>query len=256
MTAVDLENISVRYDEKIVLEHVSLQIEESRIVSIIGPNGSGKSTLLHTILGLKNPFEGKVRIFGLSPEMALKKRRIGFLPQKKQNGFDFPVTVYDVVAMPRLSSRRLFQTLSEKDKTIIRQSLELVEMAAEEKTHFGSLSGGQQQRVLIARTLAMEPSLLLLDEPSTGLDVVAQDQFYRLLQQLRDEKKLTILMVSHDIGAVSDIVDQVACLNRQIHFHGAAKECIPGEALEKVFGPNVQFVFHDRNCPTCRKQHE
>jgi zinc transport system ATP-binding protein len=121
--------------------------------------------------------------------------------------------------------------------------------------HFGSLSSGQKQRILIARALAINPTMLILDEPATGLDAVAQDSFYHLLTALRDSEGLTIIMVSHDIGSVSLFVDKIACLNRKIHFHGAPAKCIESqETMEAVFGKNVQFLFHDKNCETCTRK--
>lgn len=253
-TAIFLDHVWVRYNHHVVLQNIHLKIQKREIVSIVGPNGSGKTTLLNTILGFKDPFKGKVFVFGKDPQDIERNGMIGYLPQSSPHDTQFPVRVFDVVAMSRYGRKAFGGRLDIHDKEQIEDCLKKVEMSDFQSHHFGSLSGGQKQRVLIARALALQPKILILDEPSTGLDSVAQDQFYRILQKLRVDENLTILMVSHDIGVVSGIVDQIACLNKQIHFHGNPKACIPSEALNKVFGKNVHFVLHDKNCETCGKR--
>lgn len=252
MHAIELKNISVRYEYEVVLEDINLTVEEREIVSIVGPNGSGKSTLLKTIMGLKEPFIGNISVYGMEPEKARRKGVFGYLAQQSNYDGVFPVRVSDVVAMSRYAQCTFFEKLSRKDREVIEKSLQCVGMSEFQHRHFGSLSGGQKQRVLIARALALEPKILILDEPATGLDAVTQDSFYEILKNLRNESGLTIIMVSHDIGAVSEIVDRLACINRKIHFHGTPSECAPEEVITKVFGSNIHVVRHDKNCPTCR----
>lgn len=249
--AISVQDVSVRYGENLALDRIQFEVNPQEIVSVVGPNGSGKTTLIHTILGLIDPFQGIVRVFGDSPRKARNQGRIGFLPQETAADLRFPVSAYDVVAMAVSAQKRLFHFLSSSDRSKVMEALEKVQMDGSSQAHFGSLSGGQKQRILIARALAVQPRLLILDEPSTGLDIVAQESFYTLLQQLRNTEGLTILFVSHDIGAVSGVVDRIACLNRKIHFHGKPSYCVPSDALEKVFGKDVQFVYHDRGCQTC-----
>jgi zinc transport system ATP-binding protein len=155
--------------------------------------------------------------------------------------------------MSRYGRKRGLEWLDECDHEIIEAALDRIGMLDHKNDHFGSLSGGQRQRVLIARALALKPKILILDEPSTGLDVVAQDRFYKILQTIRDEESMTILVVSHDIGAVSSVVDHIACLNRKIHFHGKPHDRSPLDALDKVFGKHVHFLMHDETCETCEK---
>ena len=243
----------VRYGDTIALESINLTVSENEIVSIVGPNGSGKSTLLRTITGSLAPFRGEVRVLDQPPRKIRTTGAIGYLPQAMNYDDDFPIRVFDLVAMSRYAGKTLVERLDAKDRRLIHGALENVEMAHLRDAHFGSLSGGQKQRVLIARALAAGPRILVLDEPSTGLDTVAQDNFFRLLVNLRDTRSLTIIMVSHDVGAVCPIADMIACLNRKIHFHGKSSECVPPEALEKVFGKDVQFLFHDQHCETCRE---
>lgn len=249
--AIQLKDIWVRYDHRVVLEAIDLDIEVGEIVSIIGPNGSGKTTLLNTILAFKAPFRGEVKIWDQDYKQGRYPVRIGYLPQMSLST-KLPLSVFDVVAFS-IYSRKFFNRLSVNDCKRIESILDRIEIADLKNEHFGSLSGGQKQRVLIARALVQKPVILILDEPSTGLDVVSQENFYLLLKKLRDQNQMTILIVSHDIGAVSGIVDRIACLNRRIHFHGKTSDCIPAESLEKVFGKNVQFVYHSRHCQTCEK---
>lgn len=250
--AIDIKNAWVKYNGDIVLEDISFSVEEREIMSIVGPNGSGKSTLLRAIMGLKECCRGSVEVYGKNATTMRQNGIFGYLPQSSNYDAHFPVNVFDVVAMSRYSRRSVIEKLSGKDLELIHESLDRVEMLGLKDHHFGSLSGGQKQRVLIARALALKPRILMLDEPATGLDAVAQDSFYDLLRGLRDRENLTILMVSHDIGAVSEIVDRLACIKRKIHFHGKPGDCVTDETLSKVFGRNIHFIRHDKNCPTCR----
>jgi zinc transport system ATP-binding protein len=245
-----LRNVWIKYDESITLEDVSLEIGAGEILSIVGPNGGGKSTLLRAIMGFKEPYRGTVEIMGVSPRK-VQKGTIGYLPQKSSYDYSMPVSVFDVVAMARYAGKRMAENLNGADREAIGAALEAVEITTLRDRHFGSLSEGQKQRALIARAIAVRPRILLLDEPSTGLDALAQDSFYQMLLRLRDELGLTIVMVSHDIGAVSRIVDRLACLKTKMHFHGKPADCLSDESLAAVFGKNTLFVSHDRNCGSC-----
>lgn len=251
---ISLKNVWVKYDQVTVLEDINLSVNEKEIVSIVGPNGGGKTTLLNTIIGFKEPFRGDVSVFDENPTKTERSGIIGYLPQVSEYDRSFPVNVFDVVALTRHARKSFGRKLNRMDKNIILSALENVGMADYKDHHFGSLSGGQQHRVLIARALAGEPRLLVLDEPSTGLDAVAQDAFYHTLHRIRDEQDITIIMVSHDIGTVSSVVDQIACLNKKIHFHGKPEGGIPSDALEETFGKHVHFLVHDEHCRTCEKR--
>ncbi len=249
-TVISLQNVWVRYNESVILEDVSLSVREGEILSIVGPNGSGKSTLLRTIMGFKEPCRGTVTVMGKAPRKA-PRGSIGYLPQKSAVDYTMPVSAFDVVAMARYAGKGVFERLNDGDRSRIEEALKLVEIADRMNSHFGSLSEGQKQRVLIARALAVGPKILLLDEPSTGLDALAQDNFYQMLLSLRTSLNLAIVMVSHDIGTVSNIVDRLACLKTRIHFHGTPGECFSNENLSSVFGKNVYYVRHDKNCEGC-----
>lgn len=247
---IALHNVWVRYDGSVTLEDVSLEVSAGEILSIVGPNGGGKSTLLRTIMGFKEPFRGTVEVLGTAPRKT-RRGSIGYLPQKSSFDYSIPVSVFDVVAMARYAGKGLIERLDREDRADIIAALEAVEMDSLSNSHFGSLSEGQKQRTLIARAIAVRPIILLLDEPSTGLDALAQDNFYQMLLRLRDSLGLTIVMVSHDIGAVSRIVDRLACLKTKIHSHGKPADCLSNESLADVFGKNVMFVSHNKNCGSC-----
>lgn len=247
---IALRNVWARYNGSVTLEDVSLEVHSGEILSIVGPNGGGKSTLLRVIMGFKKPYQGTVEVLGSSPPKA-HRGAIGYLPQKSSFDYNMPVSVYDVVAMARYAGKQFVERLDQGDRSGIDAAIEAVEITKLRDHHFGSLSEGQKQRALIARAIAVRPRILLLDEPSTGLDALAQDNFYQMLLRLRDTLGLTIVMVSHDIGAVSSIVDRLACLKTKLHFHGKPADCLSNESLATVFGKNTLFVSHGGNCGSC-----
>lgn len=251
----ELSDVWVGYDGKWVLKSIFLDCRAGEILGIVGPNGAGKSTLLKVILGLIRPDRGSVALFGKKPG---KEARLetGYLPQISHAERAFPVTALDVVLMGLYNRTGLFRRPGREEKKTAMEMLAHVNMAGHAGQPFGSLSGGQQQRIHIARALASKPGLLLLDEPSTGVDSVAQEDFYLLLAKLRDEKGLSVIMVSHDIGVITSHADRVACLNTEVHYHGDPELCLSPEVMEKVFGKDLKIMVHDSRCATCSKRHE
>ncbi len=247
-----LEGLEVKYGNKTVLENIFLEVYPEEIVCVVGPNGGGKTTLLKVILGLKEYSKGKVLILGNPPDK-VNRKEMGYLPQKENISRNFPVSVFDTVMMGRYAKIGLFKKPGEYDREIVLNCLKTVKVEHLKDENINNLSGGQKQRVFIARALAMEPKILILDEPSTGLDIVAQEDFYKTLKEIKKTKKMAILMVSHDIGVVSTFVDKIACLNKTIHYHGKSGQPIPKDILEKVFGSNIQILVHDEHCHGCRK---
>ncbi len=245
-----LKNVYVKYNDKLILEDINLSFYKSEFITIIGPNGTGKTTLLKTIAGLVKPYKGEIKIFNRLPGNQ-PKGAIGYLPQGTVVNTRFPVKVSDVVLMGRYSLIGYLRFPSEQDKKIARNCLEELNIYEYAKSNFQELSGGIKQRVLIARALASEPKLLLLDEPTTSLDILSQRDFYNTLKKLRDERELSIIVVSHDIGVVTQYVDKIVCLNKKIHYYGKADKSLSTDILEKVFGKNVMFIVHDKNCLTC-----
>lgn len=235
---VKLEDVWVFYDGMPALEGVNLSINQGDFLGIIGPNGGGKTTLLKVILGLVKPSRGRVKVLGTSPDRG--RRSVGYVSQYSLFDRDFPISVWDVVLMGRLERAGLFKRYGEGDRTAAIQTLQTVGMLDLKDQQIGKLSGGQLQRVFIARALLTEPRLLLLDEPMASVDTVMQTEFYELLERLK--QRMAIVLVSHDIGAVSVYVDKIACLNHQLFYHGS-KEISP-EVLEATYKCPVQMIAH------------
>lgn len=254
---VDIEDVWVRFDGKWVLKSIYLKCYEGEILGIVGPNGGGKSTLLKVILGLIKPEKGSVRLFGRKPGKE-SRLDVGYLPQISHAERSFPVTALDVVVMGLYHHMGLIHRLMNKHKQAALEKLEQVGMAEHAKKPYGVLSGGQQQRVQIARALVSGPRLLVLDEPSTGVDSVGQEDFYELLAGLRDSpQRISVIMVSHDIGMVTTHADRVACLNREIHYHGDtdSDSDLDSDFHQKVFGKNLKVMVHDARCVSCKMRH-
>ncbi|MGA1862992.1 metal ABC transporter ATP-binding protein [Deferribacter thermophilus] len=251
---LEIKDLNVAFGNKVVLENINLFLHNKEIMAIVGPNGGGKTTLLKTILGIYKPIKGEIKILG-NKYKKLPKGLVGYLPQKDLINYNFPVLVKDVVFMGRKILKSFPYILNDQDREICFDALKRVNMEHLINTSFSNLSGGQKQRVLIARVLAMQPKILMFDEPATGLDVVGQEDFYELINKLREEDNITILMVTHDIGVISKYVDTVACLNKKIHFHGSPLDGKLSEVLDKVFGKNMQFIVHDSKCLTCMGHH-
>ncbi len=235
---VRLKDIRVHYYDIPVLEDITLSIFQHDFLGIIGPNGGGKSTLLKVILGLVKPDSGYVSVFGKPPEQV--RSRIGYVSQHPAFDRDFPASVWDVVMMGHYGKTGLFRRYHRADIVAAEKALVRVGMLEHGGKQIGRLSGGQQQRVFVARALVAEPKLLLLDEPTASFDTTMQTEFYELLEELK--KSLTIVMVSHDVGAISIYVDKIACLNRQLYYHGS-KEISP-EILEATYKCPVQLIAH------------
>jgi zinc transport system ATP-binding protein len=235
---IELNNIWVQYDGITVLEGINLIVKQNDFLGIIGPNGGGKSTLLKVILGLIIPDKGTVRIFDENPRYS--RKYIGYVPQYSLYDLNFPISVWDVVLMGRLGHTGLFKKYHDEDKKAVHKALDTVEMLEYKDRQIGNLSGGQRQRVFIARALAANPKLLLLDEPATGIDTHMQTEFYELLEALKTS--MAIVLVSHDISVISVTVDKIACLNHKLFYHNS-KELI-AEDLEQVYQCPVEFIAH------------
>ncbi len=237
-TVIELENVWVFYDQLPILESVNLVVHKGDFLGIIGPNGGGKSTLLKVILGLIKPTRGTVKVLGSYPDKA--RKRIGYVPQYNAFNLNFPISVKEVVLMGRIGRRGLFKKYSREDIKAADNALKTVDMLEYRDRQIGELSGGQRQRVFIARSLVSEPEILLLDEPATGIDTMMQKEFYELLEKLKAH--VTIIMVSHDLTAVSVLVDKIACLNGKLHYHGS-RELVPDD-IEASYCCPVELIAH------------
>jgi zinc transport system ATP-binding protein len=247
---IRLDDVWVKYGDITVLEGITLSIQDMDFLGIIGPNGGGKTTLLKVILGLINPSRGSVTVLGDSPERS--RRYIGYVPQISQFDREFPVTVLDVVLMGRLGRKGILRRYSEEDKRVAYEVLESVEMLELKDNQIGKLSGGQLQRVLLARALASDPKILLLDEPTASIDEPTKTELYELLKNLN--RKVTIVLVSHDIGVISSHVDKIACINRKLFYHGSKE--IEAEIIEKTYQCPVDLIAHGVPHRVLRKHKE
>lgn len=232
------------FQNRTALEEITLEIMEGEFVGIIGPNGSGKTTLLRALLGLISPISGEVQIFDCNCEKLRchHRARIGYLPQKEMIDPDFPVTVFEAVLMGRYSSIGLFHRPSGEDVAIARHALKEVGLLDYADTALGHLSGGQQQRVFIARALAQRPQVLLLDEPTTGIDITTQKTILELIKKLHDTLHLTILLVTHDINMIVPFVNRIALLKNKLYAAGPPKEVLTREILSRVYGKEVMVT--------------
>ncbi len=223
---VQVEDVWFSYGGRVVLEDVSLPVQEGDFLAVIGPNGSGKTTLLKIILGLLEPERGRVLILGRPPREFRDRGLIGYIPQKATH-FDpiFPASVREVVEMA--VRRRGMSRKAEDDA--VRAALEVVDMTGLERRRIGALSGGEQQRAFIARAIVRNPKILFLDEPTAGVDAATQKDFYGLLDRLNSGQGITIVLVTHDMAVVDKHVNRVACLNRRLVYHGTHAEFCSGE---------------------------
>ncbi|HNQ34788.1 MAG TPA: metal ABC transporter ATP-binding protein [bacterium] len=230
----------------LALDGINLEMDRGAFLAIIGPNGGGKTTFLKAILGQIPAAAGEIRILGWPPRLRQEKRpgAIGYVAQRSLLESDFPVSAFDVAMMGRYGRLGPGRRAGRVDREKARECLALTGLAGLAGRPFRWLSGGQQQRVLIARSLATEPELLILDEPTTGVDAASQEEFYRLLKKLQRDLALSVILVSHDISLVPAYSDQVACLNQRLHLHGKPAEVLRSEALQKAYGCQVDFLFH------------
>jgi zinc transport system ATP-binding protein len=238
---VDIRNLSFNYGDETVLRSVNLTIEPGEFLGLIGPNGGGKTTLLKVVLGLLKPREGEVFMFGRPLDDFTDWSRVGYVPQKPiYADTRFPVTVQEVVSLGRVAGAGLFRRFNAKDSAAVDQALEVVQMGHAKHRPITSMSGGQQQRVSIARALASEPDLLILDEPTTGVDIDSQDRFFKLLEDLKN-RGLTILMASHEIGLLLGEAGRLVCVNRELVYDGDPQEFMRKENLRKIYRRAERF---------------
>jgi ABC-type Mn2+/Zn2+ transport system ATPase subunit len=248
---LEVININVGYGEKIVLRDVSFQIPHGARVAVVGPNGAGKSTLFKALVGLLPLKSGKILIHGL--ELGLHKDCVAYVPQREEVDWKFPVTVSDVVMMGRYGKLGWFKRPSHADRVAVRRSLEQLGVAELESKSIGELSGGQQQRTFLARAVAQEPHILLMDEPFTGVDVTTQEATLHLLDSLR-ERQVTAIISTHDLNLAANRFDFILLLNERLVVFGRPAEVMRQENLAKAFGSSLLVMENgamlvDECCP-------
>ncbi len=222
MSILQVKNLTVKLNNKEILKDINFSLNESEILLVIGPNGGGKTTLLKAILKIV-PFEGEIYV--------KQGYKIGYLPQNVENVSNLPITIYEMLKF-----------FTNAKKTKIEEMLRTFNLLEHKNELFKNASGGQKQRTLIALSILTNSKILLLDEPTNNLDLNAQEEFYQLIKKLRDEYKISIIMVSHDIGVVSTIADSVLCLNKFMFYHGEPK--LSEKLLNRLYGSEMKVVFH------------
>lgn len=242
---IELKDVSFQYEYTQVLKNISLRVDEGDFLALIGQNGSGKSTLLKLILGLLKPMSGDIKLFGEPANLFKHREWIGYVSQKS-NAFNsgFPATVEEVVKSGLSQKVGLFKRYPKDTDILVKSALKDVGMEQFMKRNIGQLSGGQQQRVFIARALIADPKLLILDEPTVGIDRENVQAFYDMLAHLNEHHKMTMILVTHDVDTVSDRVSHVACLNQTIHFHGYKNDfdTISEEQIKSWNGHSVRKI--------------
>jgi manganese/zinc/iron transport system ATP- binding protein len=237
--AVDVHDLTVAYHRKPVLWDVDVQIPSQRLVAIVGPNGAGKSTLLKAILGLVPMASGRITVLGSA--LGQVRRRVGYVPQRESVDWDFPVDVLDVVLMGRYGHLGWIRRPGRADREIAQRCLERVEMAEFAKRQIGQLSGGQQQRVFLARALAQEAELYLMDEPFAGVDAATEKAIVEVLRSLRAEGR-TVVAVHHDLQTVPEYFDHVVLLNLRLIAAGPIDEVFTRDNLHRTYGRRLTLL--------------
>lgn len=230
---IKVTNLSYYYDSIPALDHISFTVDKGDFLGIIGPNGAGKTTLFQCMLGIVNDYSGEINLFGSDIRQNKKMlQRIGYVPQKKSVEQAFPATVSEIVSLGMIGNKINTESID--------SAIEFVELGAYRNKRIGELSEGQQQRVIIAKALVKQPDLLILDEPTTGIDSAAQQRFYDLLTKLNKDKGITIVWSSHDMNAVKKLASKVACIDRKLFFHGQSGDFFGNEERMKSY---VEFAM-------------
>jgi manganese/zinc/iron transport system ATP- binding protein len=237
--ALELHDLTVSYAKKPVLYGVDVQVPQGALVGIIGPNGAGKSTMIRAIMGLTPASSGWVQIFGETFEKS--RHRVGYVPQREQVDWDFPVNVMDVVLMGRYGRRGWLRRVTKEDKKIAEESLDKVGMLPFRNRQIANLSGGQQQRVFLARALAQQSDLYLMDEPFAGVDATTERAIVTLLQDLQSQGK-TILVVHHDLTTAKEYFDHLLLLNMRLVAFGKTQDIFTVEQLQKTYGGRLTIL--------------
>ncbi len=235
---IDIKDVKIVFGNKTVLKDINFTVEAGEFIGIIGPNAAGKTTLIKTILGLIKPVQGTVSVFGSYPSKV--RHRIGYVAQKPELNSHFPITVKDTVMLGRLGTNNFFGAYSVEDKKITEEILTVLNITNIADKKLTELSGGQLQRVWLARALVCQPEILILDEPTANIDVIAEEDIFKLLKDYNS--KMTILVISHDVAFISSYVDRVACVNQNLICHDI--ESVNGKTIEELYGIDVSMIHH------------
>jgi manganese/iron transport system ATP-binding protein len=253
---LEIQGINVTYFNKLVLEDVTFSVPHGERVAVVGPNGAGKSTLFKALVGLLPIKNGQILIHGLP--LGHHQDCVAYVPQREEVDWRFPVSVEDVVMMGRFGKVGWFRSLSKTDHEVVARSMDQMGILALAKRPIGDLSGGQQQRVFLARALAQEPHILLMDEPFTGVDVSTQEVMFALLDELKKEK-VTVMVSTHDLNMAGQRFDRILLLHRKLVAYGKPEEVFTREHVREGFGGQVLFLQDaaviDQCCPGDEHDH-
>ena len=236
--SLELEHVSVRYDDIPALHDITFRVNRGEQVAVVGPNGAGKSTLFNVIAGIVKPQHGSVRVYGSGPTRHIC---VGYVPQRNRIDWRFPASVSDTVMMGRIGKMGMFRWPSRRDRQLVQHTLEQVDMTAFAKRQIGELSGGQQQRVFLARALAQEAEVLLLDEPLSGLDMPSQESFFEILNSLQDQG-ITMLIATHDLNQAAQLFPKLMLLNHRLIAYGSPDEVLTESILVEAYGEQMHIV--------------
>ena len=241
----EVKNLFYSANNQSILEDISLTILPGDYCAIIGPNGGGKTTLIRILLGLQKPTKGSLKLFGQELRKFKRWYKVGYVPQRSaQLDQNFPATVLEVVKMGRIAKQKLFQRYTKEDYAAIENAMLKMDVTKIQNKLIGELSGGQRQRVMIARALASQPEVLILDEPNTGVDVISQQRFYRLLKELNKEEKMTIIFITHDIGVIADDIGRLFTVNQTLLTCNDPKEAISCEDMSALYGIDAHLIHN------------
>jgi len=238
---LEVSGVTAHYNGALALDNVSFQLCQGERVAVVGPNGAGKSTLFKVIAGVLHPTRGKVKVYGQGPGGHIC---ISYVPQRSQVDWTFPVNVVDVVMMGRIGRLGLLRWPGPRDWEYVRQCLEVVGMGDLADRQIGELSGGQQQRVFIARALAQEAELMLMDEPLTGLDLTSQEDIFRILEELR-RRRVTVMVATHDLSLAAERFDRLMLLNHRLLGLGEPDQVFTPERLMQAYGGHMRLIETD-----------
>jgi zinc transport system ATP-binding protein len=246
---LSINNLCFGYGKVEVICSISFTVEQGDYIALVGPNGAGKTTLIKNILGLVNQDNGRIELFGINRHNFVDWKRIGYLPQRS-NVFNplFPATVKEVVGLGLLSQKRFPKRYDAADFEQIKQTLDLMGITELKNKLVSELSGGQQQRVFLARAMVTNPDLLILDEPSTALDPRSRESFFDLMQTLNQEKKITIILITHDPAQIGQYANKLLYLDKKIVFYGSFADFCKSDEMNQYFGQVSQhLICHQHN---------
>ncbi len=241
----EVKNLSYKINGTDIIKDISLLIKQGEYAAVVGPNGGGKTTLIRLLLGLEKRDSGSIKLFGKEQKAFKSWNKIGFVPQRvSQIDEYFPATVEEVVKMGRTALRGLFSRETKMDRDAVEHAMAKMDVANLKEKLVGELSGGQRQRVMIARALASEPEVLILDEPNTGVDMVSQNRFYALLKELNQKDGMTILFITHDVGVIADDIQTMLCINQTLLACNNPHEVLSCSEMSKLYGIDAHLVHH------------